>query len=157
MKGPFQEWFFPHNSNSMENWFLCNSIVGDCITTKLCTCHNSIAVVPCAEFHRNHFTATWMTVKLNFHWIWVTMGKVIHVISPWPRTLYEWMDKGVCCVYINVIQNLHKLCHINVEKMIQDVHTSIFLTNGAYHQVAIVGTTILAPYHSVKSLQLVWR
>ena len=83
--------------------------------------------------------------------------KINHEISPWPRTHYEWMDRGVCCVYINVIQNLYKLCHINVEKMIQDVHTAIFLTNGAYHLVAIVGTTILAPYHSVKSLQLVWR
>ena len=47
---------FRHDSNSREKfWFLCNAIIGYNIATKLCTCHDSTAVVPCAKFHSDHF------------------------------------------------------------------------------------------------------
>ena len=71
----FHKWFFHQNSNSMENLFECNSIVGYHIASKFCTCHDSIAVMPCATFHSDHFITTWMRAKWNFHRIWIMMAK----------------------------------------------------------------------------------
>ena len=63
-KGPETRKMFPFNdvimvsvyfvdrghrySNSIENWFQCNSIVGYLIDTELCTYHHSAAGVRCA-------------------------------------------------------------------------------------------------------------
>ena len=53
-RGPFHKWFFHRNSNSMENWFQCNSIVG--LLVKFWSCHESTAVVLCAKLH-SHMTS----------------------------------------------------------------------------------------------------
>ena len=54
--GPISRRIFRRDSNSRENlWFLCNAIIGYHIATKLYTCHDSTAVVPCAKFHSDHF------------------------------------------------------------------------------------------------------
>ena len=71
-RGPFHEQFF-HNSILMANLFQCNSNVGYHVTTKFCTCHNSTAVIPCAKFHSDHFTITWMRLEWTSHCIWITM------------------------------------------------------------------------------------
>ena len=59
----------------MENCFQGNSILRYYIATKFCTCHDSTAVVPCAKFHGDHCTTTWMRAEWNFHRIWITMEK----------------------------------------------------------------------------------
>ena len=60
-RGPFHERFFHHNSNSMENWFQYNSIVGYHIATEF---------LHMAWQHSCHFTTTWMREEWNFHEIW---------------------------------------------------------------------------------------
>ena len=69
----FHEQVFNRNWNSMEDWILCNSIVGYHIATSICTCHDSTAVVPGTSCHSDHFTTTWMIAEWNLHRIWITM------------------------------------------------------------------------------------
>ena len=76
LRVPFHGRFIVRDLNSMENWFSCNSISGYNITTKFYTCHNSIAVMPCAEFHNDHLTTTWISVECNLHGIWIMMKKL---------------------------------------------------------------------------------
>ena len=47
---PFHEWFFHHNSNSMEISFCSHPSCSEVITIKFCTRHDSCAVMPCAKF-----------------------------------------------------------------------------------------------------------
>ena len=72
-RGPFHEQFFHRNSNSMENYLMCKSIVGHRITTKIFTCHDGTTDVSCAKFHSDHQNTTWMRVGWIFHRIWFTM------------------------------------------------------------------------------------
>ena len=53
-RGPFHEWFFHRNSNSIEHWIWCNSIIGYHIVGKFCLCHDNEAVVPCTKFYSDH-------------------------------------------------------------------------------------------------------
>ena len=71
--GPFHERIFHRYSNSIENRFYGNCIVGFHISPNFCTCHDSIAVVPCAQFRSDHLTTTRMGSEWNFHRIWITM------------------------------------------------------------------------------------
>ena len=80
--GLWVPWFFHHNSNSMEISFSCNSIAGDHITTKFCTRHDSIAVMPCAKFCSDHFIRIWMRGKWNFHRIWIVMERLLVKWAP---------------------------------------------------------------------------
>ena len=61
-QGPFHERFFHHNSNPMENWNQCNSIVWCHSVTKFYTSHDSTAVVPSAKFHSDHLDE----IRINF-------------------------------------------------------------------------------------------
>ena len=49
--GTFHEWFFLCNQNLKGICFQCNSIEGNPIATKFCTCHDSTAVLSCPKFH----------------------------------------------------------------------------------------------------------
>ena len=69
---------FHYNSNSAENLFYYYSFVGQHITSKMCTCHDRTAVVPCAKFHRDYFTTTSMSSELNLQRIWIMM-KILFV------------------------------------------------------------------------------
>ena len=73
IRGPFHLRFFARNSNSMETSPCCNSVAGHQIATKFCTCHDSTAVVPCTKFCSDHCIRIEMTVKRNFHRIWIVM------------------------------------------------------------------------------------
>ena len=53
------------------------------ISTKFCTCHICTVVMPCAIFYSNHFFTTWVTAKLNFHGIWITMEKLFMKWAPY--------------------------------------------------------------------------
>ena len=66
----------------MEISFYCNSVAGDRIATKFCTCQDSTAVVPCAKFCSDHFIRIWMTVKWNLHRIWIVMKKLLMKWAP---------------------------------------------------------------------------
>ena len=71
--GLFHERIFHRYSNSIEIRFYGNCIVGFHISPNFCTCHDSIAVVPCAQFRSDHLTTTQMGSEWNFHRIWITM------------------------------------------------------------------------------------
>ena len=64
-------------SNSTENFFCCNSIPGNHITTKFCTYHDSTAVVACAKFCRDHLIRIWMRAKQNCYQIQITKAKML--------------------------------------------------------------------------------
>ena len=66
----------------MEISLSSNSITGGHIATKLGTCHDSTAVVPCAKFCSDHFISFWMRAKWNFHHIWIVMEKLLVKWAP---------------------------------------------------------------------------
>ena len=68
----------------MEISFSSNSITDDHIATKVGTCHDSPAVVPCAKYCSDHFISIWMRAKWNFHHIWIVMEKLLVKWAPGP-------------------------------------------------------------------------
>ena len=73
------------------------------ISTKLCTCQDSTAVMPCAKFHSDHFTTTWMGAEWNFHRIWILRCKNCSWNSP--------QFKLCWCVFCQLIP-VYRLTHI---------------------------------------------
>ena len=63
--------FFFLKQYSIKNPFGFNFIPGNGITTKFCTCHDSTAVVSCANFCSNDLIRMWVRTKWNVHWIWI--------------------------------------------------------------------------------------
>ena len=80
IRGPLHEPFFFCNSNLIENWFQCNSVVGYVNAIKFSTWHDSTAVMACAKFDSDHFNTSGMSTEWNFYWIWIAM-------DPWPTFL----------------------------------------------------------------------
>ena len=66
----------------MEISFGSNSITGDHIATKFGTCHDSLAVVPCAKYCSDHFIIIWIRAQWNFHHIWIVMEKLLVKWAP---------------------------------------------------------------------------
>ena len=66
---------FLHNSNLIAISFCRNSVPGHPIATKLCTCHDSTAVVSFTQLCSNPFCRIWMRTKWNFLQIWIVMEK----------------------------------------------------------------------------------
>ena len=66
--GPFRLCFVAPDSNSMETSTWRYLIIGNRITTNLCTDHNSTAVVSCATFSSDHviIIKIEVTAKRNF-------------------------------------------------------------------------------------------
>ena len=50
--------------------FWCNSIHGHQMATNICTCHDSCAVVACANFCSDWFIIIWESLKCDFCWLW---------------------------------------------------------------------------------------
>ena len=76
--GPVSKTIFHHNSNSMESYFQCNSIVQyDHMAAKCRTCHDSTDVALCTKFHSDRFIKTWKRAELIVHRIWITMEKIV--------------------------------------------------------------------------------
>ena len=69
----------------MEISLSSNSITDDHIATKFGTCHDSLAVVPCAKYCSDHFISIWMGAKWNFHHIWIVMEKLLVKWAPVPE------------------------------------------------------------------------
>ena len=69
--------------------FKCNFIVENHIATKFCT-----TVVPCAKFHKDHFTQSCMRTTWNFHRIWITTEKSWNALQ-----LHRFMLAGPCVWY----------------------------------------------------------
>ena len=64
LQGLFQERFFHRNSNSMSNWFQCNSILVCHIATKFCTWQNFRAItLPQLGWEQNE-----MSIKFELRW-----------------------------------------------------------------------------------------
>ena len=87
----------------MENLFKCKAIVRYHIATKFCTYHNSTSVMPCAKFHSDHFTITWMGAEWNFHRNWIMIKKLFMKWAPglpyiWCVILDSIISKLLYCV-----------------------------------------------------------
>ena len=74
-RGPFHLRFFDRNSNSTEISPCCNSVAGSQVAPNLCTCHDNTAVVPCTKFCSDHCITIEVSVKRNYHRIWIAMEK----------------------------------------------------------------------------------
>ena len=53
-----------------------NSITNNPIATNICTCHDSCAVVACANVCNNQYIRIWMRMKWNCHHIWISKEKL---------------------------------------------------------------------------------
>ena len=67
--------FFTHNSTIMDILFCSSWCNNEFITTKFCTCHDSIAVVTSAKICRNEMVKISIIAKHNLHWIWIVRQK----------------------------------------------------------------------------------
>ena len=52
--------------------------------------HDNAAVLPCAKFHSNHFTTTWMGAEWIFHQIWNIIWKK-NLCEMDPRSEHDWI------------------------------------------------------------------
>ena len=59
-----------------------NSVARHQIATNFCTCHDSTAVVPCTKFCSDHCIRIEVSVKRNFHRIWIAMEKPLVKRAP---------------------------------------------------------------------------
>ena len=65
------------NFNLMGISLFCHPNYNHLITTKFCTCHDSIAVVACAKFCSNIRSRNEATMKWIFYQIWFWRGKLL--------------------------------------------------------------------------------
>ena len=73
--GPFREWFFHHDSNSMEVSYCSHPSSCQVITMNFCVWHDSCVVMACAKFDCN-CTKTNFPSNLNYD------GRIIREMSP---------------------------------------------------------------------------
>ena len=88
----------------MEISFSSYSINDDHITTKCGTCHDSPAVVPCAQFCSDNFISNPMRAKWNFHHIWIVMEKLLVKWSPGPHFDLYSMSVYYILIIIHTLQ-----------------------------------------------------
>ena len=74
-RGTFHLRFVPKRFKHID-CYCCVSISLDFITTKFCTCHDSISVVACAKFCSDNIDIIWMRWKWNWSQIWIKSGKL---------------------------------------------------------------------------------
>ena len=67
----------------METLPCCNSVAGHQIATNFCTCHDSTAVVSCTNICSDCCVEIKVTVKWNFHQIWISMENAVSEMGPW--------------------------------------------------------------------------
>ena len=82
--GLFHEWFFHHNSNSMEISFCFHWSCSAVIAMKFCTWLNSCAVMTCAKVCSDMLPCNGVTLKPIFHRISITMEKSFMKWAPGP-------------------------------------------------------------------------
>ena len=126
----------------MEISFSSNSITDDHIATKFGTCHDSLAVVPCAKYCSDHFISIWMRAKWNFHHIWIVMEKLL--VKWVPGTAIKGRDK-----------QLHPADTVGCKSLVPALDTCFWHTSS--HIITIRPLLITAsPYrHYVTKLMLV--
>ena len=56
-----------HNSNSMINLYYSTVITAYGIIIKICTCHDSTAVMSCANIDKDYFIRNWIKLRQNFY------------------------------------------------------------------------------------------
>ena len=66
----------------METSLCHNSVARHQIATNFCTCHDSTAVVPCTKFCSDHCIRIEVSMKRNFHRIWIAMEKPLVKRAP---------------------------------------------------------------------------
>ena len=89
--------FFTRNSNSMETSPCHNSVARHQIATNFCTNHDSTAVVPCTKFCSDHYIRIKVSVKRNFHRIWIAMEKPLMKRAP---GLWRIENDTICHIVI---------------------------------------------------------
>ena len=80
-QGPVPLMVFHHNSNSMEILFHSNLDSNIVIATKLCTWHDSCAVMACAKICCHLMASNGIMARRSFHRICIS-GKKLLVIRP---------------------------------------------------------------------------
>ena len=82
----YESWdqtIFHHNVNSIEISFCCKSISDHHIATNICACHDSCAVMACAQFSSDYYVRIWIRAKWIIHQFWIVMGKSLVRWVPW--------------------------------------------------------------------------
>ena len=125
-RGTSYLWFFTPNSNSIKKYIHHNFILSHQITIKLCTCHDSCAVMACAKFCSDHFIRIWTRVEWYLHWIGILSGKssiIWSTMSDKNKISYE--------PHIKLSgQNVSSTCYNKVKACLKFVCT--MTTNGWY-------------------------
>ena len=83
-QGPVSLRFFHHNSNSMEISFHSHLDSNTVIATKLCTWHDSCAVVACAKNCCDLMASNRVMARRSFHRIWIAGKKTLVKRDPGP-------------------------------------------------------------------------
>ena len=92
-KGPFHEWFFNCNSNSMEISYCSHRISSGVIAMKFCSLHDRCAVLRCAQFCSDMVHNSGDTLKPIFQWIWMMMEKSLVKRVPGIYNMCPWHNK----------------------------------------------------------------
>ena len=119
----------------LDGNFILLSSYNEVIAIKFCICHYSCTLMACAIFCSNMIPCNWVTLKPNFHWIWITMEKWFvkwapgaHYTScclhacPWTRHHLEMLSLLLAlCEGTPMINNIICLCRVSNAKY-QQVH-----------------------------------
>ena len=131
-RGPFIQQFFARNPSLMEISPCCNSFDGHKITINFCTCHDSTAVAPRTKFCSNHCIRIKVSVKRNFHQIWLAMENTFVKRGPGGIAMWDTHPKSLSLVHVkdpyHKSQNAsvaYPTMHYFVTEMCTHVHISV--------------------------------
>ena len=105
LQEPISLTIFARNSNSIELSPCCNSVAGHQIATNFCAFHDSTAVVSCTKFCSDHGIRIEVSVKRNFHRIWIAIEKPLSETGPWVALLTVTACPRDCKVYLKIWVN----------------------------------------------------
>ena len=106
---------FHHKSNLTEILFCCNSIPFHQIATMFCTCHDSYAVMACAQFCSHYFITCWLKTKFS------------DKFELWRKILVKWVPHLFHLRFIAWNWNLKKAYQIKNQIFLTD-HDGILPT-----------------------------
>ena len=116
--GPFNWQFLDHKSNAIKFVFYCHPKSNKVIAIKVCTHHNSCAVMTCAKVCGDMMTRNGMTEKTptNFPLIWIVMEKLSVKQIPWLLSGVGGLTR--CCMSTDPAGNRagHHCSHIGIFK-----------------------------------------
>ena len=119
----FTNFFWHHNTNSMENSFSCNSVTGNHITTTFCTWNDSAAFVPLARCYSDHF------VRIGMRAISFALKLRLKFLVKWdPEINTVWLINTLTIenkITGNLFVTLELICDIRTDSSSTSFVTSI--------------------------------